>query len=74
MILLVFLSPVYLVTVIKSYKYDWNTVFGNIVLTHTTISTWIFRRCLVNSAILSPVGSGWNYACYEVINYYTGGY
>ena len=54
-----FQSSVSAVTVTKSYRYDWNTV-------------WEYSTNYHDHQY--KVDSGWNYNRYEVINYYTGGY
>ncbi|MDS8424339.1 hypothetical protein RLI65_03190 [Streptococcus pneumoniae] len=61
-------------TVTKSYKYDWNTVLEYSTNYHDHQYAWIPEWSRYDSYSEYKVGGGWNYARYEVINYYTGGY
>lgn len=74
MIIGLFQSSVSAVTATKSYKYDWNTVLEYSTNYHDHQYAWIPEWSRYYSYSEYPVGSGWNYARYEVINYYTGGY
>ena len=69
-----FQSSVSAVTVTKSYKYDWNTVWEYSTNYHghqyARIPSW-YRY---DSYSEYKIGSGWNYNRYEVLNYYSVGY
>ncbi|HGK0559502.1 TPA: hypothetical protein ACJY0H_001105 [Streptococcus pneumoniae] len=61
-------------SVLKTYRYDWNIYYKSSMNYHrysyTNDPSW-FRYYSYSEY---PVGSGWNYDRYEVLNYYSGGY
>ena len=67
-----FQSSVSAVTVTKSYKYDWNTVWEYSTNYHNhqyiDISSW----SRYDGYSEYKVDSGWNFYRFEVINYYSG--
>ena len=69
-----FQSSVSAVTVTKSYRYDWNTVWEYSTNYHDHQYTWIPWWSRYDSYDEYKVGSGRNFYRYEVINYYTGGF
>lgn len=69
-----FQSSVSAVTVTKSYRYDWNTVWEYSTNYHNHQYIWIPSWSRYDSYDEYKVDTGWNYDRYEVINYYTYGY
>lgn len=70
-----FQFSVSVVTVTKSYWYDWNTMWEystNYHNHHQYIYNPSWSRYYSYSEY--KVASGWNYDRYEVLNYYSGGY
>ena len=74
MIIGLFQSSVSAVTVTKSYKYDWNTVWEYSTNYHDHQYARIPSWYRYDSYSEYKVGSGWNYDCYEILNYYSRGY
>lgn len=62
------------VLVTKSYHYDWNTYYKYSTNYYNyqeiDIPSWSYYE----SYDEYPVGGGWNYVRYEVINHFSGGY
>ncbi len=69
-----FQSTVSAVTVTKSYRYDWNTVWEYTTNYHNHQNIWIPSWSRYETYSEYRVGGGWNYERFEVIYYYTGGY
>ncbi|CTD81082.1 hypothetical protein ERS044025_00736 [Streptococcus pneumoniae] len=69
-----FQSSVSAKTVLKNYRYDWNTFYESKMNYHAYRYKVIPEWSRYYSYSEYKVGGGWNYARYEVINYYTGGY
>ncbi|HEU6354835.1 TPA: hypothetical protein VVT32_001411 [Streptococcus pneumoniae] len=69
-----FQSSVFAKTVLKNYRYDWNTFYESKMNYHAYRYKVIPEWSRYYSYSEYKVGGGWNYARYEVINYYTGGY
>ena len=69
-----FQSSVSAVSVLKTYRYDWNTVWEYSIDYHDYQYAWIPSWSRYDSYSEYKVGSGWNYDRYEVLNYYSGGY
>lgn len=67
-----FQSSVSAVSVPKSYRYDWNTVWEYSTNYHDHQYAWITSWSRYDSYSEYKVGSGWNFYRYEVINYYSG--
>ncbi|WP_125399169.1 hypothetical protein [Streptococcus oralis] len=66
-----FQSSVSAVSVLKSYRYDWNTVWEyGTNHQYISIPSW---SCDYSYSEYK-VGGSWNYDRYEVINFYSGGY
>ena len=74
MIIGLFQSSISAVSVLKTYRYDWNTYYRSSMNyhKHSYINVPSWSRYYSYSEY--KVGSGWNYDRYEVINYYSGGY
>ena len=74
MIIGLFQSSVSAVSILKTYRYDWNIYYKSSMNYHrysyTNDPSW-FRYYSYSEY---PVGSGWNYDRYEVLNYSSGGY
>ena len=74
MIIGLFQSSISAVSVLKTYRCDWNTYYK----TSMNCQRYNYINHLLWSHYYSyseyKVGSGWNYNRYEVINYYSGGY
>lgn len=69
-----FQSSVSAKTVLKSYRYDWNTYYKYSMNYHAYDYKVIPSQSRYDSYSEYKVGSGWNYNRYEVINYSSGGY
>ena len=67
-----FQSSVSAVTVTKSYRYDWNTVWEYSTNYHGYQYTWIPWWSRYGNYDEYKVGSGWDLYRYEVINYNSG--
>lgn len=74
MIIGLFQSSVSAVSVLKIYRYDWNTYYKSSMncQRYNYINPLSWSR--YDSYSEYRVGGGWNYERFEVINYYTGGY
>ena len=74
MIIGLFQSSISAVSVLKIYRYDWNTYYRSSMnyhrLSYINVPSW----SRYDSYSEYRVGGGWNYERFEVINYYTGGY
>ncbi len=71
MIIGLFQSSISAVSVLKTYRYDWNTSSMNYHrLSYINVPSW-YRY---DSYSEYKVGSGLNYNRYEVLNYSSGGY
>ena len=74
MIIGLFQSSISAVSVLKTYRYDWNTYYK----TSMNCQRYNYINLLLcyryDSYSKYKVGSGWNYHRYEVLNYYSGGY
>ena len=74
MIIGLFQSSISAVSVLKSYRYDWNTYYK----TSINCQRYNYINLLLWYCYYSyseyKVDSGWNYNRYEVINYSSGGY
>ena len=62
------------VLVTKSYHYDWNTYFKYSMNFHSYQEIEIPSWSYYESYDEYPIGGGWNYVQYEVVNHYSGGY
>lgn len=69
-----FQSSVSAKTVLKSYRYDWNTYYRSSMNYHAYRYNVISEWSHYYSYSEYKVGGGWNYARYEVLNLYSGGY
>ena len=69
-----FQSSVSAESVLKSYRYDWNTAWKYSMNYHNYQYIYIPSGSRYYSYSEYKVDSGWNYDRYEVINYYSGGY
>ena len=67
-------SSVSAVSVLKSYRYDWNTYYRTSMNYHRHRYINVPSSSRYYSYTEYKVGSGWNYDRYEVLNYYSGGY
>ncbi|WP_050226586.1 hypothetical protein [Streptococcus pneumoniae] len=74
MIICLFQSSVSAVSVLKTYRYDWNIYYKSSMNYHrySYINVLLCSRYYSYSEY--KVDSGCNYNRYEVINYYSGGY
>ena len=74
MIIGLFQSSVSAVSVLKSYRYDWNTYYKTSMncQRYNYINLLLWYRYYSYSEY--KVDSSWNYNRYEVINYSSGGY
>ena len=74
MIIGLFQSSVSAESVPKSYWYDWNTYYKTSMncQRYNYINPLLWSRYYSYSEY--KIGSGWNYDCYEVLNYYSGCY
>ena len=69
-----FQSSVSAVSVLKTYRYDWNIFYKSSMNYHRHRYIDIPSWSRYYSYSEYKVGGGWNYDRYEVINYYSGGY
>ena len=69
-----FQSSVSAKSVLKSYRYDYNPYYDSSMNFHGYRYKDIPEWSHYYSYSEYKVGGGWNYARYEVINYYSGGY
>ncbi|CJD58127.1 Uncharacterised protein [Streptococcus pneumoniae] len=69
-----FQSSVSAVSVLKTYRYDWNTFYRSSMNYHKHSYINVPEWSRYYSYSEYKVGSGWNYDRYEVLNYYSGGY
>ncbi|QKL33132.1 hypothetical protein [Streptococcus mitis] len=69
-----FQSSVSAKTVLKSYRYDWNTYYKSSMNYHAHYYKVIPEWSRYYSYSEYIVGGGWNYDRYEVVNHYRGGY
>ncbi|CJD31242.1 Uncharacterised protein [Streptococcus pneumoniae] len=69
-----FQSSVSAKTVLKSYRYDWNTFYRYSMNYHRYGYIVIPEWSRYDSYSEYKVGGGWNYDRYEVVNHYKGGY
>lgn len=69
-----FQSSVSAVSVLKTYRYDWNTYYKSSMNYHAYDYKVIPEWSRYYSYSEYKVGYGWNFDRYEVINNYTGGY
>ena len=60
------------VSVLKTYRYDWNTFYRSSMNYHRHSYINIPSWSRYYSYSEYKVGSGWNFYHYEVINYYSG--
>ena len=69
-----FQSSVSAVSVLKTYRYDWNTYYKSSMncQRYNYINPLLWYR--YDSYSEYKISSGWNYDCYEVLNYYSRGY
>ncbi|MFM9293921.1 hypothetical protein ACIY19_01715 [Streptococcus sp. ST14] len=69
-----FQSSVSAKTVLKSYRYDWNTYYRSRMNYHAYNYNVIPEWSNYHGYSEYKVGGGWNYDRYEVVNRYSGGY
>ncbi|RSJ67466.1 hypothetical protein D8802_05400 [Streptococcus oralis] len=69
-----FQSSVSAKTVLKNYRYDWNIFYESKMNYHAYRYKVIPEWSSYYSYSEYKVGGSWNYARYEVINFYSGGY
>ena len=69
-----FQSSVSAVSVLKTYRYDWNTALKYSMNYHNYQYIYIPSGSRCKGYDEYKIGGGWNYHRYEVINYYSGGY
>ena len=74
MIIGLFQSSISAVSVLKIYRYDWNTCYISDMNYHEYRYTNIPEWSHYYSYSEYKVGSGLNYNRYEVLNYYSVGY
>lgn len=74
MIIGLFQSSISAVSVLKTYRYDWNTYYKSSMncYRYNYINSLLWYR--YDSYSEYKVGSGLNYNRYEVLNYYSVGY
>ena len=74
MIIDLFQSSVSVKSVLKTYRYDWNTYYKSSMncQIYNNINPLLWYR--YDSYDEYKVDSGLNYNRYEVLNYYSGGY
>ena len=69
-----FQSSVSAKTILKSYRYDWNTYYRYSMNYHAYDYRIIPEWSSYDSYEEFRVGGGWNYNRYEIVNHYKGGY
>ena len=74
MIIGLFQSSISAVSVLKTYRHDWNIFYKSSMNYHRHRYSDIPSWSRYYSYSEYKVDSGWNFDRYEVINNYTGGY